>query len=178
MKQQTHRIIQSNQLTSLTMATVLSMGMCGISQAADDHKLYPGSYCQTTSQGYAYDDAIHGSGSISNTSFDHRMIVRCPIIRDYSAGNASLKRVRVWFHNNNTEKTMSCYVSTRNADGTYKRLNKSGRSTLGARQGSFTVEYGGDSGTNTFYTLTCYLPKTVEAFRFPRIKAFKVEEVK
>jgi len=174
MKHIKHKIDFLTHLPKLSIVFLLGSSLSNFAYA-DDHKLYPGSFCKAISGNFTLDNATYGSGSIANTSLDHGLSIRCPIIRDYMSEDTGIKRVRVWFKNNNTEKSISCFLSTRYDNGRYKKL-RVGRSAIGARQGSFTVEYGGNAGVNSFYTLKCDLPASTETFRSPRIDGFKVEE--
>jgi hypothetical protein len=143
---------------------------------ADDYKLYPGSYCRTSvSDNVSVFSDAYGSGAIANLDFQRYLTVRCPIIRDYMAEDSGVRQVRVWFQNTNPDWPVLCTVSTRLPDGRVF-MSKTARSESGARQGSFTVDYGGNAGVFTIPTLTCFLPPTLENFRFPRISAFQVEE--
>ena len=170
----TSAISKTKRKAGYLLTAILLGGLSVTSAQADDSKLYPGSYCKARGS-YSIDDMTSGTGAISNTSFSSSVTVNCPIIRDSMASDTGIRRVRIWFRNNNTEKKINCRVETHHRTGALvKRVV--GSTALGARQGSLLIQYGGDAGVDRHYILACTLPPTVENFRFPSIDAFQVDE--
>lgn len=168
----THVYLQSGKALAAAALAALSVSTPLL---ADDHKLYPGSTCRSVSTGFEIDESGVGPGAIQNASFVRSVTVQCPIIRDYMASDSGVRRVRVWFHNNNTDRPITCRFETRHRDGTPVRRVFAATPT-GARQGVLVLENGSRAGVGRSFHLVCTLPPTVESFRNPRIDAFRVEE--
>lgn len=167
--------VKKRSVLTLLMLAPLSMAGLGISTnvLADDDKVYPGNNCQTKSANFRISD--DAPGAIQNVSDRSNLTVSCPIVRDYMSGGSGMKRARVWFHNNNTARAISCRLETRHGNGALvKRVMAS--TAVGARQGVLVLNNNSDAGVGRSFNLTCTLPPTVETFRFPRIEAYKVEE--
>ena len=166
-----------NKINTIAMllSAVLVSTAPGTSSAADDGKLYPGSYCHSQSAQTLIDASNGDPTTIQNTSLVGPVFFTCPIIRDYFAADAGIKDVRIRYANNNPGELVRCFVDIRHRDGTFV-ARKSVSTQYGNRQGVLTIQVNQEAGVNRHYFLGCELPASVSNTDFPRIDSYRVVE--
>ncbi len=146
-------------------ASALLLGLnIGTVYAGDDAKLYPGTMCRPSLGLNNYAPHVHynGDGSISNTSEGFNVTVDCPIVRDNTTNKDGLKHVQVYYDDQNSFNNFSCTVHSRWKWG--NTIHKTTRGTVSKNFGiGYVYMFGPDSsrGPNTFYTMTCVIPRKV-----------------
>ncbi len=166
---------------SLVLAAgALLLGLnVGTVYAGDDAKLYPGTMCRPSLGLNNYAPHVHynGDGSISNTSEGFSVTVDCPIVRDNTTNKDGLKSVVLYYDDQNPYENLKCRVYSRWIWGNTIHQSKSSKTikNLGI---SYAYVHGLDSsrGPNTFYTMSCVIPRKVAGRNKFRLLNYKVTE--
>ncbi len=168
-------------IKALLLLSALFTAFCSQNiQAGQDGKIYSGSMCKpSASQDGGYAPYVHYNtdGSVSNTSEQFSVTVVCPIIRDHMSNNDGLTSVVANYDDQNPYYNFFCSVQSRWKwdNRVLKSKNSSFHKTLGL---SYLYVLGVDisRGSNTFYTMTCVLPRKYPGKPSSRLLNYNITE--